>query len=634
MEALVERRVRLVAELAARSVNERERGNIRHVAVASLTEIASVMPNSVTDETILSLLAASGPQNFALTRTISKFFGAVSRSSDARKRMAAEPLKAAVVGFINKHKAYANHEGALGQMVRLLARIVNLPLDMPTPLPDPKGAGVPGVDPSLGPVHLIVELPEGGARIARFRDFRGLAPAAAVESAAAFGLDSETLARHDAQLQTAMPFAQAVWMNVAAPKVTALRADLEARGFKVRRAGPMYRLTKETGPLSGMPEARESRGLDGKDVLVAYLDEGGDDDHPALPKARIQAKRNFIPEEGGLEDVQKEGVSHGTHGMGIVGGQSFDGTPYVGMAPGVRFAVGKVLGTQGGSEATVMAGLEWAASLVPDALKQPVIVNLSLGGPGEPDSALGRLVNKLRLKNILVVCAAGNEGPMEGTVGSPANSPLAVSVGAVDKKKALTDYSSRGKPGTDLVSWLDFGGGVFFGLPNPYEIVSALNRRLADAMEDEPGTVKWKDEPLFLYMSGTSMAAPHSTGKLALLAERMLRAYREKGRDLPTGYSFYLETVVERSAAKVDGASEAVGAGLFDAAAALNLLDSEMADLDAVAAKAGAMMADAEKKYGDQPAVPPAPTGWFGRLRTIFPAVWGSAVGPINLLLR
>ncbi|TPW20924.1 MAG: subtilisin-like serine protease, partial [Elusimicrobia bacterium] len=510
----------------------------------------------------------------------------------------------------------------------------NLPLDLPTPLPDPKGAGVPGVDANLGPVHLIVELPEGGARIARFQDYRGLATAAAVESASAYGLDAETLARHDAQLQTAMPNAQAVWMNVAAPKVTALRTELEARGFKVRRAGPMYRLTKETGPLSGMPEARETRGLDGKDVLVAYLDEGGDTDHPAIPNARIHSKRNFVPEDGGLEDVETESVSHGTHGMGIVGGQSVDGSPYVGMAPGVRFAVGKVLGAQGGSEATVMAGLEWAASLVPDALKQPVIVNLSLGGPGEPDSALGRLVNKLRLKNIVVVAAAGNEGPMEGTVGSPANAPLAISVGAVDKKKALTDYSSRGKPGTDLVSWLDFGGGVFFGLPNPYEIVSALNRKLADAMAEEPSTVKWKDKALYTHMSGTSMAAPHSTGKLALLAERMLRAYREKGRDLPNGYSFYLETVVERSAAKVEGAPEAVGAGLFDTEAALKLLDSELSDLDAVAAASAALMAEAEKKFGDQPAAPPAPSGWLGRLFAFFPAVWGSAIGPVTLLLR
>ncbi|TBR22662.1 hypothetical protein EPO15_07595 [bacterium] len=482
-------------------------------------------------------------------------------------------------------------------------------------------------------MHLLVELPEGGARIARFQDFRGMAPAAAVESASAFGLDAETLARHDAQLQTAMPVSQAVWLNVAAPKVTALRAELEARGFKVRRAGPMYRLIKETGPLSGLPGARETRGLDGKDVLVAYLDEGGDTGHPAFGEGRVAAKRNFVPEEGGAEDVDTESVSHGTHGMGIVGAQPVDGSPYVGMAPGVRFAVGKVLGAQGGSEATVMAGLEWAASLA-DPLKQPVIVNLSLGGPGEPDSALGRLVNKLRLKNIVVVCAAGNEGPMEGTVGSPANAPLAISVGAVDKKKALTDYSSRGKPGTDEVSWVDFGGGVFFGLPNPYEIVSALNRKLADAMAEEPGTVKWNGKPLYLYMSGTSMAAPHTTGKLALLAERMLRAFRAAGKDLPTGYSFYLETVVERSASKVEGGAEAIGAGLFEPEAALALLDTELKDLDAVAAKSEAMMADAQKKYGDQPATPPAPTGWFNRLKSLFPAVWASAVGPVNLLLR
>ncbi|MBI2362035.1 MAG: HEAT repeat domain-containing protein, partial [Elusimicrobia bacterium] len=148
--------------LSARAVNDKERGHVRHVAVASLTEIASAQPDSETNETILGPLAASGPQNFALTRTIAKFFAAVSRSPDARRRIAEEPLKGAVVDFIHKFKAYANHEGALGQMVRLLARVVNVPLDLPTPLPDPHGAGVPGVDSTLGAVHLIVELPEGG----------------------------------------------------------------------------------------------------------------------------------------------------------------------------------------------------------------------------------------------------------------------------------------------------------------------------------------------------------------------------------------------------------------------------------------------------------------------------------------
>ncbi|MBI5595141.1 MAG: S8 family serine peptidase [Elusimicrobia bacterium] len=621
--------------LSARAVNEKERGNVRHVAVASLTEIASNQPGSVTNETILGLLAASGPQNFALTRTIAKFFAAVSRSPDARRRISEEPLKGAVVDFINKFKAYANHEGALGQMVRLLARVVNVPLDLPTPLPDPHGAGVPGVDSALGAVHLIVELPEGGARIARFQDFRGLPAQNAVESAQAYGLDAETIQRHDAALQAAMPLSQTLWMNVPAAKVTALRAELEGRGFKVSRAGPMYRFLKETGPLSDMPAARESRSLTGEKVLVAYLDEGGDTDHPAIPRSRIASKRNFVAEEGGAEDVESESVSHGTHGMGIVGGQSVDGSPYVGMAPGVRFAVGKVLGAQGGSEATVMAGLEWAASLSADPLKDPVVVNLSLGGPGSPDSAMGRLVNKLRLKNIFVIAAAGNEGPMEGTVGSPANAPLAVSVGAVDKKRGLTDYSSRGARGERLVSWLDFGGGVFFGLPNPYEIVSALNRRLAEAMGSEPTAVRWKDQTLYHYMSGTSMAAPHTTGKMALLIERMVKAYEAAGRTLPNGYTFYLEDLVERTAEPVAGGVEAVGAGLMSFEKALAAMDSDLKDLDAVAARSKTMYDEADKKYGDQPAAPAAPQGWFTKLfSSVLPRAWASVWGGLTLFIR
>ncbi|MCH7719883.1 MAG: hypothetical protein IH988_02680, partial [Planctomycetes bacterium] len=70
-----------------RVIETEERGNIRHLSVASLTEVAAAKPDALTDETILNLLYSSGPQNFALTRTISKFFAAAAQSPAIRERM-------------------------------------------------------------------------------------------------------------------------------------------------------------------------------------------------------------------------------------------------------------------------------------------------------------------------------------------------------------------------------------------------------------------------------------------------------------------------------------------------------------------------------------------------------------------
>jgi len=597
--------------LSGRVNDARERGNVQHIAVASLTEIAMLKPDAVTNQTIAHLLDASGPQNFALTRTISKFFSAVARSAEVRERMQQEPLHEHIITFIHKHKASVNRPGALGQMVQLLAKIVNVSLEMPTPIPDPNGTAVPGVDGDLGEVHLIVELPANGtARIEAFQDFRGQEGSAMLpQTVSSFGLEAETLSRHNARVQTAMPVSQTLWVQMPAPKVMAFKTELEMRGYTVRRAAPMYRLTHDTKNLGGMPAVRK-KGLTGKGVLVVYLDEGGDPDHPAITPERVAAKRNFIVGEGGPEDVESEGVSHGTHGMGIVGGSSVEGSPYEGMAPGVKFAIGKVLGQTGGSEATVMAGLEWAASLVKDPLKTPVIVNLSLGGPGRPDNALGRLVNKLRLMNIGVVVAAGNSGPAPGTVSSPANAELAISIGAVDKKGVLAEYSSRGHPGDREISWLDFGGGVFFDRPNPYEIISALNTRLAEASKGAATAVEWLGKTLYHYMSGTSMAAPHSTGKLADLVEHM----RDAMETLPNGYLFWIEDIVARTASRMDGDESAVGAGVIDMDKALAEMDQALKNPEQVRAESQSLYERAAKQAGllDEPPAP-KPEGWFTR---------------------
>lgn len=599
------------ADALARMVKDKgEIDDIRQLAIASASEIASSRPEAMTDEAVLGLLSEAGPQDFAITRTLSKFFAAAARSKALRDRMNEEPLKGAITDFVHAYKPYVGRPGVLGELVALLARVLQIPLELPSPLPNPDGIGVPGVDAHLGPLHLIVELPSGGeARIERFADLRRADASRASLAASAAGIDPQLLADNGAALQAAMPASQSLWVNVPESKVVAFSEALEAQGYRVRRAAPVYAATHDTGRLSGALEARARTGLTGKGVNVLYIDEGGDPDFPGLA-GKVAHRLNFS-DEGGPEDVHLESVSHGTHGMTIVGGSPVEGAPYQGMAPGVRFAVIKVLGANGGSEAAVMAGMEAGAALFPDPLKTPVLANLSLGGPGRPDSPLSRLATRLALRNIGIIAAAGNEGPGEGTVGSPANAALATSIAAVDKKGELTFYSSRSRRGGRReVSRANYGGAVDFRAKNPYEIVAGLSTALAKELKDAAGTVLWNGKPLFLHMSGTSMAAPHETGHQALLIERMAAAFPE---GLPDGYLLWLDALLSRAAGAVPDAEEhEVGAGLTDLPAALAALEAALQDPARVAAEAGALMAEARAEHGGQPPAEPGGT-WFRR---------------------
>ena len=90
--------------------------------------------------------------------------------------------------------------------------------------------------------------------------------------------------------------------------------------------------------------------------------------------------------------------------------------------------------------------MEWAAAQGAD------VVNLSLGGRDTPEiDPLEAAVNKLSAeKGILFAIAAGNEGDFgDQTIGSPGSADAALTVGAVDDKDKLADFSSRGpRPAT------------------------------------------------------------------------------------------------------------------------------------------------------------------------------------------
>ncbi|MGA5507574.1 S8 family peptidase [Streptomyces umbrinus] len=249
-------------------------------------------------------------------------------------------------------------------------------------------------------------------------------------------------------------------------------------------------------PQIGAPAAH-SAGYDGKGVKVAVLDTGIDATHPDL-KDRIDAAKNF---SAAADTVDRAG--HGTHVASTIAGSgaaSPAGTKYAGVAPGARLLVGKVLDDEGsGEDSGVIAGMQWAVE------QGAEVVNMSLGGEDRPGiDPVEQAVNDLSASSgALFVIAAGNEGPKEGTVGTPGSAAAALTVGAVDRQDAIAEFSSRG-PTAD--------GSLKPDLTAPgVDIVAA---KAAEGFMGDPAADG------YVSMSGTSMATPHVAGAAAILAQQ------------------------------------------------------------------------------------------------------------------
>ena len=261
----------------------------------------------------------------------------------------------------------------------------------------------------------------------------------------------------------------------------------------------------QVSPALGTPEpnitlvnvpALWSQGDYGQGVVVASMDSGVDVSHPDLA-SRWRGGSNswFDPYNQHSTPVDLSG--HGTWTTGIMVGGDAGGTT-VGVAPGAQWIAVKIFNDQGGSTSTAIhLGFQWL--LDPDGnpgtADAPQVVNNSwtFASPGcnlefELD------MQSLRAAGILPVFAAGNGGPSNNTSYSPSNNPSAFAVGAIDTNSQIYAYSSRG-PTT-------CGGSTG---PFPELVAPGVNIRTTGLY----GT--------YYNDSGTSFAAPHVVGGLALL---------------------------------------------------------------------------------------------------------------------
>ncbi|WP_406719201.1 S8 family serine peptidase [Streptomyces althioticus] len=246
----------------------------------------------------------------------------------------------------------------------------------------------------------------------------------------------------------------------------------------------------------GAPEVWKN-GHRGEDVKVAVLDTGVDASHPDLA-GRVSEAEDFSGSSG-----TGDAFGHGTHVASIVGGSgAASGGDRKGVAPGADLLIGKVLGDDGfGTESQVIDGMEWAVARGAD------VVNMSLGSdtPSDGTDPMSRALNELSASSgALFVVAAGNAGPGEGTIGSPAAADAALTVGAVDRDDSLADFSSRGpRAGDDAVK--------------PDVTAPGVGIVAARAAGTSMGQVV---DASHVAASGTSMAAPHVAGAAALLAQQ------------------------------------------------------------------------------------------------------------------
>lgn len=288
-------------------------------------------------------------------------------------------------------------------------------------------------------------------------------------------------------------------------------------------------------------EELQKQGFTGKGINVAVLDSGFNH-----PEKQLEAWYDVL---GSPNPIDPAG--HGTHVAGDV----------MKIAPDAGLVAVRVMDDKGrGTPETILRGIDYI-------LKHPElnvkVVNMSLGNQpiGIPyvQNPVDMAVEMLVEKGITVVCAAGNSGPTLGTVGYPAETESAITVGSARDPNNLSSFSSAGpaiegniKPdlvsaGETIISWASPDSmldkmAVFAEtvrrmdgeqirnmllskpkMPQSFGLPPQITR-LEDSKELEK-IVKlrlpksFKPAPNLLAGDGTSFSAPENAGGVALLIQ-------------------------------------------------------------------------------------------------------------------
>jgi serine protease AprX len=243
-------------------------------------------------------------------------------------------------------------------------------------------------------------------------------------------------------------------------------------------------------------------GFTGSGVVIAGMDTGVDVNHPDLA-AKWRGGNNSWFDPNGEHATPYDMDGHGTQTMGVMVGGDASGTA-IGIAPDAQWIAVKIYDDAGSASfSDIHLGFQWL--LDPDGdpgtNDSPDVINNSWGLRNNVDGCITEFqsdIQVLKAAEIAVVFAAGNEGPYPYTSISPANYPESMAVGSVDAVFAVQNTSSRGPSACD--------DSIYPEVVAPGVNITTPNLTYGGLFPDSYATV-----------SGTSFAAPHVAGAMALL---------------------------------------------------------------------------------------------------------------------
>ncbi len=329
---------------------------------------------------------------------------------------------------------------------------------------------------------------------------------------------------------------------------------------------------RDSRNLIGAERVWSDLGYTGKGTTVAVIDSGIDATHPDLPFGSkvvqnvkmLVGESIFGSEDTYIENVQNTDTSsgHGTHVAGTIAGlgTASDGL-YKGVAPDAQ-----LVGIGAGEGLNILWALEGFNYVIKHQDEYGIdVISNSWGTTGDysPNNPINIASKEAHDHGMVVVFAAGNEGPDNNTLNPYSAAPWVISVAAGTKDKQLADFSSRGIPGDEFVHPDITAPGVdIIATKSSTGLVMNSLGVMTDATYISPEHL-----PYYTTSSGTSMATPHISGVVALMREATPDLHPDIVLDL-------LEKTAEPMPSY--GYHE-VGAGYVNAYEAVKLADKSLA---------------------------------------------------------